>query len=381
MAVQNPPSLFLYELCVMYDAEQQLVQTLPILAQECNNQAAKDAFLQHEQETRQHLRNLEQCFQILGTQPSTLQNHTISGLKQDHDTFTQQQPPQEALTMFDLNAGYQSEYIEIATYNSLIDAANSLGLQQCVQLFQQNLQQEEAAARKLGSIIHQMGMQSTQMNRGQATLTNQQMTYDQGNVTNSPQSSSSSYEPSLQQASTQSNSENAAQIQNLSAMASNQQASNQAFTEMNQSYEVDIPEGQREVFIAGSSRKTDPTYTGSSSEAIDPTNVGNSDQTSNPSSDEGSTQPSTQSASPLTANASMHPRLQLQLGMEVVGQDIGHIGTVKEIRDEDFLVDRKMKRDVYVPFNAIQNVDDGRATLIIPAEQVDTMGWQRPPLF
>jgi ferritin-like metal-binding protein YciE len=344
MAVQNPPSLFIYELCVLYDAEQQLVQMLPILAQECDNQEAKDAFLQHEQETRQHIRNIEQCFQMLGTQQTTCQNHTIEGLKQDHDMFTLQKPPQEALTMFNLNSAYQSEYIEISSYNSLIDAANSLGLQQCVQLFQQNLQQEEAAARKLGSIIHQMGMQSTPMHQEQATLSNQP------------------------------NAGNAAQLQHQPAMIGNQQGGNQAFSGMNQPYEVDIPEGQSEVFIAGSQRGTDPTNVGSSSQTTDPTNVGSNVQAATQSSSGDSTEPS-------TANAAMHPRVLLQLGMEVVGQDIGHIGTVKEIREADFLVDRKMKRDVYVPFNAIQNVDDGRATLNIPVKQVDTMGWQRPPLI
>jgi ferritin-like metal-binding protein YciE len=337
MAVQNPPSLFLYELCAMYDAEQRLVKTLPILAQECNNQEAKDAFMQHEQETRQHVRNLEQCFQILGSQPTTLENHTISGLKQDHDTFTQQQPPQEALTMFDLNAGYQSEYIEIATYNSLIDAANSMGLQQCVQLFQQNLQQEEAAARKLGSIIHQMGQQSAQMNQGQTSMPNQ--------------SYAGSAPPMLGQ----------------SYATGNQQTTNQAG--MNQGYPVDIQPGQSETFIAGGPQGENPTYTGSSAQPSGSTYTGGSSQVPN------------STASSASPNAAMNPRTQMQQGMEVVGQDLGSIGIVKDMRDGDFLVDRKMQRDVYVPYNAIQNIDGGRAVLNIPTGQVDNMGWQNPPLM
>lgn len=88
----------------------------------------------------------------------TVENHAVTGLKQDHDTFVQQQQPSGAiLTMFDLNAGSQSEYLEMANYNSLIDAATNLGYQQCVPLFQQNLQQEEAAAKKLATIAHQLG--------------------------------------------------------------------------------------------------------------------------------------------------------------------------------------------------------------------------------
>jgi ferritin-like metal-binding protein YciE len=161
--IQQPQELFLYNLCAMYDAEQKLTQVLPVLAQESQNQQVKEAFLQHEQETRQHVRNLEQCFQILGRQPSALENHTVVGLKQDHDAFLLQNPSPAALTMFDLHAGSESEYLEMAAYNALIDSANALGFQQCVPLFQQNLQQEEAAAKKLATLAHQIGQQQVQI--------------------------------------------------------------------------------------------------------------------------------------------------------------------------------------------------------------------------
>ena len=154
--IQNPQDLFLYSLCGMYDAERKLVQVLPTLAQEVQDPQVREAFLQHQQETQQHVRNLEQCFQILGSQPMVVENHAIAGLKQDHDDFVQQQPSAQALTMFDLAAGSKSEYLEMAAYNALIDAANSLGYQQCVPLFQQNLQQEEAAAKKIATLTHQL---------------------------------------------------------------------------------------------------------------------------------------------------------------------------------------------------------------------------------
>src|SRR6266702_6683350 len=129
MPIQSPRDLFFYNLCAIYDVEQKLVQILSQLAQESVNPQAREIFMQHEQETRQHVRNLEQCFQILGTQPTAVENHTVNGLKQDHDTFVQQQPPREALTMYDIDAGYQSEHIEMAAYYRLIDAAHSMGLQ------------------------------------------------------------------------------------------------------------------------------------------------------------------------------------------------------------------------------------------------------------
>ncbi|MBX6771751.1 MAG: DUF2171 domain-containing protein [Chloroflexi bacterium] len=71
----------------------------------------------------------------------------------------------------------------------------------------------------------------------------------------------------------------------------------------------------------------------------------------------------------------------VRTGMQVVGSDGTGIGSVKEVRENDFLVSRAMKRDLYVPFNAIGNVSDNTITLNIPSSQVDNMGWQSPPLM
>jgi ferritin-like metal-binding protein YciE len=159
MAVQSPQDLFFYDLCSMYDVEKKLVQVLPELAKESQDQQVSEAFLQHQQEAEHHVQNLEQCFQILGRSPLKLESHTVAGLKEDHDAFVEQNPSSQALTLFDIAAGSKSEYLEIAAYQSLIQAANALGLQPCVSLFQQNLQQEEAAARKLAAFSQQLGQQ------------------------------------------------------------------------------------------------------------------------------------------------------------------------------------------------------------------------------
>lgn len=159
MNVQTAQDLFFYELCTMYDAEQKLVQILPELAKESQDRQVSEAFLQHQQETEHQVQNLEQCFQILGRSPMSVECHTVAGLKKDHDNFAAQKPSPEVQTMFNIAAGSKSEHLEIATYQGLIQAANMLGYQQCVPLFQQNLQQEEATAKKLEGLARQFGQQ------------------------------------------------------------------------------------------------------------------------------------------------------------------------------------------------------------------------------
>jgi ferritin-like metal-binding protein YciE len=293
--IQSPRDLFLYDLCAMYDIEQKMMRMLPVFAQECLDAQGKQAFMLHEQETRQHIRNLEQCFQILGSQPRGIENYTAAGLRRDHDMFLQQRPPAEAVSMFVLHSGYQSECLEIAAYHDLIEKANNLGLQDCVQLFQQNLQQEVNASTTLAAIARQLGqLQARAVQRPIVS----QSTPDQPDVavitpvSNKPNEATSS------------------QVQNQSHAAKIPQVSNQ------------------------------------------PSMTGNSPATS-----------------------------QVQKGMRVVGSDKGMIGRVRDVREDDFLVDIPMHRDLYVPFSAIQSADVDLVMLNIPVDQIYRMNWPKPSLL
>ncbi len=66
--------------------------------------------------------------------------------------------------------------------------------------------------------------------------------------------------------------------------------------------------------------------------------------------------------------------------MQVVGSDASNVGTVKEVRNNDFLVNIPMQRDVYVPYNAVQNVTGNTVALNIPSNQVNNMGWPNPSI-
>ena len=72
---------------------------------------------------------------------------------------------------------------------------------------------------------------------------------------------------------------------------------------------------------------------------------------------------------------------QARAGMEVVGSDGERVGTVKEVRAEDLLVDRAMRRDLYVPLAAIREVTGQRVVLTVPADEADDQGWPNPPLM
>ena len=76
----------------------------------------------------------------------------------------------------------------------------------------------------------------------------------------------------------------------------------------------------------------------------------------------------------------------LKVGMEVVGDDGELAGTVKEVHESDFHLDRPLARDVLVPLEAIQAIVDAsgthagnpRVVLTIRADSIGDMDWPQP---
>ncbi len=63
-------------------------------------------------------------------------------------------------------------------------------------------------------------------------------------------------------------------------------------------------------------------------------------------------------------------------GMEVADRNGRRIGQVKDIGYNDFLLARRLARDVYVPMNAVQRIAR-EIQLEIDKDQIDEMGWRR----
>lgn len=74
---------------------------------------------------------------------------------------------------------------------------------------------------------------------------------------------------------------------------------------------------------------------------------------------------------PTTTMASSVAKFPIETGMEVVGVDGDYVGRVKEVRDSNFRVDRKMQPDITVTFGAIQGVNGDQVILNVAGDQVD----------
>lgn len=157
MALNTPRDLFLHELSDTYSAEQIILKMLPTLAEEAGDKTLSTALKEHEKETRQQIKNLDEVFKLLGEKPEQMTCFGAEGLKKEHDSFVKEKPSEEVLTLFIAGAAGKTEQYEIESYTGLIDMAKLLGEKDVAKLLQENLKQEEAMSKKAEQLEKQLG--------------------------------------------------------------------------------------------------------------------------------------------------------------------------------------------------------------------------------
>ena len=147
MSLQAPRDFFLHELSDTYSAEQQIVKLLPTLVTEAGDSELGQALKDHEQETKQQIKNLDEVFKLLSETPEAMVCRGAEGLKREHDDFVKEQPAPQILSLFVAGAAGKTEHYEIESYRGLVDMAKLLGERDCAKLLEANLKQEEAMAK------------------------------------------------------------------------------------------------------------------------------------------------------------------------------------------------------------------------------------------
>ena len=158
--MSDPRELFLHELGDVLYAERTLVKTLPKLQEEASDEELAVGFEEHLEQTRQHVKNVEQAFEKLGEKASAEKCPGIDGIKKEHDDFVaKESPSQDVLDSFLTGAGARTEHYEIAAYEGLVTMAEAMGETDVAELLSENLQQEKEALEKLKTIGKRLAQQ------------------------------------------------------------------------------------------------------------------------------------------------------------------------------------------------------------------------------
>jgi ferritin-like metal-binding protein YciE len=142
--------LFVDGLKDLYDAEHQILEALPKMAEMASSQQLKQAFQTHEQQTRQQTQRLEQIFRDLGHKPDRKKCMGMEGLIQEGQHHMQEYKSDRDVLDAALVASAQKvEHYEISGYGTAKTYAQMLGRQDAARLLDQTLKEEYSTDERL----------------------------------------------------------------------------------------------------------------------------------------------------------------------------------------------------------------------------------------
>jgi len=156
MAVTSTYEKFLHQVGDIYDAEHNFLELYHRAVEQATNEKLRSAIQQHVEETRQHIQNLEQVYDLLEAAHERETCEAAQGLVEEARKSIQE-AGNEALRDWSIKLSIdRTDHYEIAAYQSLIMHAQMAGRNDIADLLQQNLQQEEQMAQFTGDSAQEL---------------------------------------------------------------------------------------------------------------------------------------------------------------------------------------------------------------------------------
>jgi len=140
------------ELNDLLNAEEQLIEALPEMAQRATSRELRTAFRGHLAETRQHVKRVTQALKQLGEKASGKTCEAMEGLLAEGQELMEGSDAGALRDAMMITAAQKVEHYEIATYGTVRTYAQVVGERGVAKLLQQTLKEEHAADRKLTKI-------------------------------------------------------------------------------------------------------------------------------------------------------------------------------------------------------------------------------------
>jgi ferritin-like metal-binding protein YciE len=138
-------NLFLDELADIYDAENQLVKAMPKMAKAATCNHLQKAILSHLEETKGHVKKVEQVFECFGAKAKASTCEATMGLLEEADEIASDFDGSPAINAALIAAAQKVEHYEMASYGCLHEWAGVLGNQEAADILEEILDEEKAA--------------------------------------------------------------------------------------------------------------------------------------------------------------------------------------------------------------------------------------------
>ena len=152
MAVSTFEELSLEGLRDIYDAEHQITEALPKMAEAATSAELQKAFRQHLEQTQNQIKRLEQVFELLGQKATRKPCVATKGLiaeANEHLKETDKGPLRDAGL---IESAQKVEHYEIASYGTARIYAQQAGQDEVARLLEETLKEEEATDQLLRKI-------------------------------------------------------------------------------------------------------------------------------------------------------------------------------------------------------------------------------------
>ncbi|HWQ56748.1 MAG TPA: DUF892 family protein [Bryobacteraceae bacterium] len=156
MKVATLQDVLIEELQDLFDAEKQLVRSLPKMAKAASDPELESLFREHLEMTKGQVQRLEQCFGLLDQRPKSKPCHGMKGLVEEGQEIAGEERPEALLDAGIAGAARKVEHYEIAGYTNVISIAEQLGMNQAVELLNETLQEETETERRLTEVSKRM---------------------------------------------------------------------------------------------------------------------------------------------------------------------------------------------------------------------------------
>lgn len=144
--------LFIDEIKDLYDAEHQILEALPKMADAAKSPQLSQAFTAHLKQTEGQVKRLEQVFAEVDRKPSRKKCKAMAGLMKEGEELMEEEADPEVKDAALIGAAQKVEHYEIASYGTARTWARRLGKNKAAELLQATLDEEGETDKKLTAL-------------------------------------------------------------------------------------------------------------------------------------------------------------------------------------------------------------------------------------
>jgi len=152
MKQANFEELFQEELQDIYDAERQIVEALPKMAEAASSDELIAAFQEHLEVTRKQVKRLDKVFQKIGAKPGGKTCEGMQGLLREGQKMIGEMEKSPVLDAGLIAAAQKVEHYEISAYGTVRSMAEMLGQEEAAELLEETLEEEKETDETLTEI-------------------------------------------------------------------------------------------------------------------------------------------------------------------------------------------------------------------------------------